>query len=156
MVLATLFASFANMQNLTNKKNTSNSSQSFQLQLVINNRTSEINGASNIWIFPNPNSFKGYFYLDNLNINGTTYNDDDFINYAIKTTNNDFHFQNRDGDYNDIFWTTPNKETTLITLSYNIIPSINTMWWSFIFGIYVGGFHYQNTAANNYQYNFRD
>ena len=30
------------------------------------------------------------------------------------------------------------------------------MWWSFIFGIYVGGFHYQNTAANNYQYNFRD
>ena len=40
MVLATFFASFTNMQNLTNKKNTSNSSQSFQLQLVINNRTS--------------------------------------------------------------------------------------------------------------------
>ena len=121
---------------------------SYQLQLVINNQTEDINGKN---INLHPALFLAWFYLD-IKINSINYNDDSFINNTKKENNNDFHYQNRDYNYNDIFWTTPNKQTSILTL--NLDPRLNQVRLNFTFGIFANQAHYQNTCANNYLYDF--
>ena len=50
MALATLVASFASVQNSVNKNN---NTLSFQLQVVVNNNTSNVDGTNDVWFYFN-------------------------------------------------------------------------------------------------------
>ena len=150
-VIATIIASFANMQNLINKK--LNDNPTFQLQIIVNNQTSDINGQK---IFVKK---QAWFYLD-LSIDNITYNDNNFIHQNINNSDfkSNFHSDLGSGNiynYPDVFWTTPSSELTLYTITFNAIKSIDNTYINFTFGIFADNYHYQNTQANNYQYNFR-
>ena len=117
----------------------------YQLQLVINNKTTDING--------NPigyaDGFIAWFYLDlsifylDLSINGKSYNATDFQKSpSFHRSVKDFDGESIQAYYPDIFWT-----------NINAIKSTNTICINFTFGIF-DVFHYQNTCANNYLYNF--
>ena len=126
----------------------------YQFQLVINNKTSDVGGKNiNTWTF---GSAWIWFYLD-LTINNVVYDNTNFKKENLNNSNfhDGYSFNNTNFNYHDVFWTTPNSKVTLYTLNINKIKSINNLNINFTFGIFASIFHYQNTQANNYQYNFR-
>ena len=147
--LVTTIASFTNIKNLTNKTTITNDDQKFQLKLIINNETNDVNGKRmNAYI----GWLKAYFYLD-ITIDGKVYNGNK--NSGFNTADSNYHpFTPENGQLNsywDVFWTNPNTLLNLITL--NLDPDRTGVIINFTFKIY-DGFHYQNTEANNYVYNF--
>ena len=77
-----------------------------------------------------PIVFLAWFYLD-IKINGIDYNDDNFITNTSKNNNNDFY---KNSNYNDVFWTTPNKQIFILSLDLN--PTLNQICLNFTFGIF--------------------
>ena len=119
------------------------------MQLIINNRTSDVNG--NIINSDAFGGFYAWFYLD-IKIDNNSYNCDNFYKnsnfhrYVIQDNNPIY------AGYQDLFWTNPYTIVNLLTL--NLDPSRTGIIINFTFGIFDGRFHYQNTYVSNYLYNF--
>ena len=147
MILATITTSFVDVQILNNKKATSNDNQKFQLQLVINNQTSDVNG-----------SFMGladgtvfWYYLD-LKIDSTSYYVANFPKTSLLHTSvKGYDGATLPAEYPDLFWTNSGSSATIFTL--NLDPNKTGIVINFTFGIFEIC-HYQNTYANNYLYNY--
>ena len=151
MGLATIIASSTSSLNSINKQVKSDPAPTkYQLQLVVYNNT---------WNIPSMALTK--FYLD-IEINGTTYNCNDFQKY-----NNDkddlvtfLNTPTNHGGGNDVFIINSWAEVVLYSIDLN--PKLCPAVWRFTFGTYYaslfGGvwMHSQLTFADNYQYNFID
>ena len=132
---------------------------SFQLQVAINNNTSNVN-SNNAKSDPNdPNHYFrwDWFYIE-LSINGRAYNDDDFRINNKSSTIVPENSKNGSGSHKDVFATPCYSEAIILSL-INTIESDNIQ---FTFGTYYDlnkytipnkiWYHTQLTNANNYNY----
>ena len=150
---AILAAIIINSASLISKTSNNNVNQKFQLQLIVNNNTWDVNG-ENVANWPTTDII--WFYFD-VTIDNITYDDNEFVSQNINNSNFNSNFHTGFGTtnvnkYPDIFWTNSNSELTLYTL--NLDPSSTNTKINFTFGIFRDPYHYQNTYANNYLYDF--
>ena len=147
MVSVITITKFINMQNLNNKKINNNFIPSLQLQIIINNETSDVIGAP-INIF-NANTII-WFYLD-ITLDDKTYYQSNFNNGSFNTKAYTNDGKEINAPYQDTFWTDMNKLSDLITL--NLDPNRTGIIINFTFGVF-DGFHYQLISVNNFLYNY--
>ena len=125
----------------------------FQLQIAINNQTSNVNSGSKKTDSNGIDIKWDWFYID-LSINGRPYNYDDFkLNDKSKMITPE-NSKNGSGNHKDVFATPFYSEVTLLKLT----SSINSYTIKFTFGTYYNGggqiwYHAQLTNADNYKYN---
>ena len=142
-----------------NKIQTNTLPASYQFQLIINNKTSNVN-SNYPKVDPDDSNSPllwEWFYID-LSINGKVYNYDDFkLNDKSKMIAPE-NPKNGSGNHKDVFATPSNSKVTLLSLIYNT-NFTNAVTIYFTFGTYYDGggniwYHAQLTSANNYEYNF--
>ena len=142
MALAAIVASFASMQNLVNKSN--NTYTGYQLQVVINNNTSNVDGSNdNVW-----------FYFDNFIVNSYAPTVNFKNNPNVILPGGDLGLD----QYNDVFATHLGTSVTIFNwyldyaLSFNLTFNFGTLYdLADVCGVW---YHAQLVSVTNYLCSF--